>query len=577
MVSARKQLVILGCSATKRVVSGSVPAIYLYDGPAFRVLRTYLRTYQWPKKLSVGILSAKHGLIGALCPISNYDVRMSPQRAVELSSQVVRMLRKWRVQHAELVLILGKDYVRALDGALNHNCGTCLKVRLVDGPIGKKLAALKLVLLELGQDERHAPRQLKPLNRPLYFLPDWDDFVDLDFDFQTDSFSVSDRHRRRERHISQLTHPRKLCDGILVSLAQHMTSKGLLKKLAPDDGQTLAPPLVREHFRLRPDQWAFGDCGAFSYVAEERPSITIEHALALYDIHGFDLGASVDHIPVKDLRTVDGKRRLTRTEQLARIRITRENADRFLRLHREWGARFIPLGVIQGVTPDDYARQVGDYADMGYEYLGIGGLVPRSDAEVLEIVQAVAQAARRLRREPWIHLLGIFRPKLQAIFRQLGVASFDSASYFRKAWLRSDQNYLGVDGKWYAAIRVPPLDDPRTRRRLEAAGETEDHLRQLEKEALRALHAYDRRALSLERTLDAVLAYDLLLLRAHSDTGTLATKYRETLASRIWERCPCRICRDIGIDVVVFRGVNRNKRRGAHNTLMLYQIVRLGK
>jgi hypothetical protein len=577
MPSARKHLIILGCSATKRTVSGNVPAIYLYDGPTFRVLRSYLRDYRWPEKLSVGILSAKYGMMGALCPISNYDQRMSANRAEELVSQVKQILGRWRTQHAEVLLILGKDYLHAVDGVLDDRQDGRSDVHIVEGPIGKKLAVLRSVLISLGQDCRPAPQEPKRLNRPLYFLPDWDDFVDLDFDFTTDRFSASDRSVRREEHISRLTHPRKLCDGILVSLAQHMTSKGLLKKFAPDDEQALAPSLVREHFKLRRDQWAFGDCGAFSYVGEETPPISVEHAVALYDLYAFDLGASVDHIPVSELRTANGKRRLTRTEQLERIRLTRQNAEQFLRLHHEWEAQFIPVGVIQGVTPSDYARQVPDYVDMGYEYLAIGGLVPRPDAEVLEIVKAVAWVASRLRKRPWIHLLGIFRPKLQTFFRQYGIASFDSASYLRKGWLRSDQNYLGGDGRWYAAIRVPSLDDPRTRKRLQTCGQSEDRLRKLEKEALRALYAYECREISVERALDAVLAYDQLLLRAYSDTSELASKYRETLASRVWERCSCRICRELGIDVVVFRGVNRNKRRGAHNTLMLYQMVRFGK
>ena len=577
MPSARKHLIILGCSATKRTVSGNVPAIYLYDGPAFRVLRSYLREYRWPEKLSLGILSAKYGLMGALCPISNYDQRMSAHRAEELVSQVKQILGRWRTQHAEVLLILGKDYLHAVDGVLDDRQDGRSDVHIVEGPIGKKLAVLRSVLISLGQDCRPAPQEPKRLNRPLYFLPDWDDFVDLDFDFTTDRFSESDRSVRREEHISRLTHPRKLCDGILVSLAQHMTSKGLLKKFASNDGQALAPSLVREHFKLLRDQWAFGDCGAFSYIGEERPPISVEHAVALYDLYAFDLGASVDHIPVSELQTANGKRRLTRTEQLARIRLTRQNAEQFLRLHHEWEAQFIPVGVIQGVTPSDYARQVPDYVDMGYEYLAIGGLVPRPDAEVLEIVKAVTCAASRLRKNPWIHLLGIFRPKLQTLFRQYGIASFDSATYFRKAWLRSDQNYLGVDGRWYAAIRVPPLDNPRTSKRLQACGQSEDRLRKLEKESLRALHAYERREITVERALDAVLAYDHLLLRAYSDTSELASKYRETLASRVWERCSCRICRELGIDVVVFRGVNRNKRRGAHNTLMLYQMVCFGK
>ena len=41
--------------------------------------------------------------------------------------------------------------------------------------------------------------------------------------------------------------------------------------------------------------------------------------------------------------------------------------------------------------------------------------------------------------------------------------------------------------------------------------------------------------------------------------------YRPTLVDRPWERCSCRVCREIGIDAIIFRSSNRNKRRGIHN------------
>src|SRR5262249_38097875 len=107
----------------------------------------------------------------------------------------------------------------------------------------------------------------------------------------------------------------------------------------------------------------------------------------------------------------------------------------------------------------------------------LGGLVPRSDAEVRAVVRAVHAAVQQCKQPPWIHLLGIFRPSLQPYFRELGIGSFDSATYFRKVWLRSDQNYLGADGRWYAAIRVPPLRDPRTKQRLGESGVDEAKLR----------------------------------------------------------------------------------------------------
>ena len=45
----------------------------------------------------------------------------------------------------------------------------------------------------------------------------------------------------------------------------------------------------------------------------------------------------------------------------------------------------------------------------------------------------------------------------------------------------------------------------------------------------------------------------------------LETRYRETLSARPWRECGCAICASASIEVIIFRGSNRNKRRGIHN------------
>ena len=46
--------------------------------------------------------------------------------------------------------------------------------------------------------------------------------------------------------------------------------------------------------------------------------------------------------------------------------------------------------------------------------------------------------------------------------------------------------------------------------------------------------------------------------------------YRELLRDRPWMACDCEVCTDLGIDVAIFRGNNRNRRRGFHNTRNFY-------
>lgn len=50
----------------------------------------------------------------------------------------------------------------------------------------------------------------------------------------------------------------------------------------------------------------------------------------------------------------------------------------------------------------------------------------------------------------------------------------------------------------------------------------------------------------------------------------LLETYRELLRDQPWQECGCEVCADLGIDVAIFRGNNRNRRRGFHNTRNFY-------
>lgn len=570
-MSAKKQLLLLPCSATKRKDDGPLPALERYDGPMYKVLRSFLRDNAWPQSLSVAVLSAEYGLMGGLASIHDYDKRMTKTLSEGWREDSTNLLAGWGSDR-RVNLLLGKDYRRALDSEALESKG--IDFEFVPGAIGRKLNRLKGLLEDMESQPR--PGKPVPINRPLYFLPDWDDMLDAGFDFRRDSFSGAKRKDRKEVHCTRLMGSERVSDGVLLSLAQHVgvKSKGVLKKYAPTHDGTLSPEPIRETFGLSEDQWVFGDCGAFSYVDKPLPDIEPEQALAMYQLYGFDFGASVDHIPVPEISTQDGKRRLSAEERQDRIDLTRRNADRFLKRHKERRYNFLPVGVIQGLDPESYARMLGEYADMGYDCVGIGGLVPRSDKEIVEVMEALERERRISCPHMWIHLFGVYRPRVQAQLRELGLTSFDSATYFRKAWLRSGQNYLSADGSWQAAIRVPMTSDPRTRKRLEASEVPIEELERLEQEALRALHEYGDRNRSLDSTLKAIKSYDFLLRRSDDHGSNLMASYERTLEERPWEQCGCEICRSTGIDVVIFRGANRNKRRGTHNTGILYRQVK---
>jgi len=565
---ASRQLLVLGCSQAKREAPGLLPAIDRYDGSSYRVLRRYLREREWPASLSVAILSGKYGLVGGFTGIEYYDERMTPQRALQWAPTCKLTLKDWANDHKSIHLSLGKDYLPAVMPAIEH--GLKGKAEVFKGPIGMKLRQIKQLLQQTGAPTRHRPELPEPGSGSVtYFLPDWDDLLDEDFDFEADKFSGGSRQERNDKHCCILMRPRRMCDGVVVSLAQHVTSKGPLRRIMGTEANSLAPKNMRNQFGLDKDQLLFGDCGAFSYVNDDEPAVSVEQAIALYELHGFDFGASVDHIPVPSIVRDGKKLELSNAQRQARIATTKKNAERFINEAKRRQVGFTPVGVIQALDPAGYADAVRLYHELGYRHLAIGGLVPLPDALVEDIVTPLMAVVARLTPRPWLHLFGIFRPKLQARFRQLKVDSFDSATYFRKAWLRSDQNYLAVNGEWYAALRVPMTSDGRTRKKLEESGLDIATLKSEESRVLKLLCQYDRDEVGMKELLDAVIEYDERLTRS-SDARSLRAKYERTLRDRPWRKCDCPFCRQAGIHVLIFRGSNRNKRRGAHNTLMLY-------
>ena len=560
-----KQLLILGCSQAKREDEGLLPALDRYNGPLYQSLRKFLRDNQWPPNVSIAVLSAKYGLFGILKGIENYDMKMNSATASKKASECSRILEKW-AYHRTVHLSLGKDYLPAVQPALDT---LGIRTEIFQGPIGMKRSQINSFLDSTSPDRRVKAEVEGGTGRCSYFLPDWDDLLDPNFDFEQDAFSGKTRAEREDEHCCVLMQSKKMCDGVLVSLAQQGTSKGPLRRLEGTELGALSPLPLRKHFGLSSGQYLFGDCGAFSYVNEDQPTIPVEQAAALYELYGFDFGASVDHIPVRKINKNGKRTPLSNEKRQERVKITRENAKQFIEATKKRKAGFNPVGTIQALSPEEYTQSVRDYYDFGYRHLAIGGLVPLKDSEIESIVRAVIASANELKERPWIHLFGVFRPKLQDVFRELKIDSFDSATYFRKAWLRSDQNYLGTDGEWYAALRVPMTSDGRTRKRLEAVHTDIEQLEKEEREVLRLLCLYDEDQANIGDVLDAVLSYDQHLLRK-SETQSMRQKYRRTLEKRPWRACECPFCKEIGIHTLIFRGANRNKRRGAHNTLMLY-------
>jgi hypothetical protein len=571
-------LLLLGCSDRKRAVKGKLPALDLYDGVNFRVLRAFLHERGWPPGLCIKIISAKYGLIDATTFIETYDQRLDEAIARHKTRQVLKALARFG-KPSSVFVNLGKDYLPAIEGIDR----LFQKDRIVhaEGGIGLKMAQMKRWLNALPSATATLPGKR---SRPsyLYFFPDWDDYVNEPFVHETVEEDPTLLTAKLYAH--EVFGPEDTpYDGMLVSLAQIYTGKGTLSRL---DAETADRTDLRKAMKIPKRLLLFGDCGAFSYVVQDKPPFSPEQAAHLYHRFGFDVGASVDHIPLIEIVVEDDKGKLirqvlTEEERRGRMHLTARNAEAFLGAHRKHRHKFIPIGVIQGLDTKSYVRYVHAYIDMGYQHIALGGLVPKPDSEIMDICCAVRDAIQtRTRTEKenvWLHLFGILRPKIQSTFRLLGVSSFDSASYLRKAWLRSDQNYLAGDGRrWYSAIRVPISSSKRLREAAEEKKISEEDLRAMEERCLVALNNFDGTDAAHQEVVEAVNDYGPLLERRGEDNHFFE-KHNAVLTDRPWEKCRCPVCRALGIDVVVFRGTGRNKRRGFHNTWVLYHKILHGK
>ena len=104
------------------------------------------------------------------------------------------------------------------------------------------------------------------------------------------------------------------------------------------------------------------------------------------------------------------------------------------------------------------------------------------------------------------------------------------------------------------------------RKQIASGKISNDEARRLEQACLQAVKAYDADDESLDNTVEILRQYEQL----HRPQGDMSEFYRDTLRDRPWRKCPCEVCTQLGYHVVLFRGAERNRRRGFHNIWTFY-------
>ena len=393
-----------------------------------------------------------------------------------------------------------------------------------------------------------------------FYFPDSQDQVSPTYDFIHDEYSPLRVRQRDDRYAHEaLTLP--AYDGLLVSKAiVDGTIQGVGKYSMPQR-QRLYRLGVRGFFRLPEDVVTLGDCGAFTYVNEPEPPYSVSEVIDFYSRCGFDAGVSIDHV-ILGYRRPGPSPGDVPDEWKERRRISLHFAEKFLTAVHEHGTPFEPVGAAQGWDPESYADSVKELQAMGYRRIALGGMVPLKTPDILASLAAIANIRHA---DTELHLLGITRIDSMNDFAGLGVTSFDSTSSFRQAFMDDRDNYHTTETT-YSAIRVPQVDANISLKKAILAGKvSQADAVVAERESLKLLREFDNGQCSLDEALNAVLRYEELI----GVKKSYADLYRRTLESAPWRDCPCGLCAKHGIEIAIFRGSERNKRRGFHNLSVL--------
>lgn len=404
-----------------------------------------------------------------------------------------------------------------------------------------------------------------------FYFPDSQDMISPTYDFVHDEYSPLRMRQRDDKYAHEVVDPLPY-DGILVSKGIVDGSISGAGKYSSAQRARIYRLGVRRFFRLPDSVDSMGDNGAFAYVAEYAPPVTVEQVLDFYEACGFDAGVSVDHI-VFGFQSEDMYSRpdmnLTDEQDAweTRRQMTLDYAQAFLEESGRRQIRMVPVGAAQGWSPGTYADSVERLQEMGYKRIALGGMVPLKTREIMSALSKIDDIRKP---ETELHLLGIGRFDAMESFAELGVTSLDSTSAFRQAFMDDRNNYHTTEAN-YVAIRVPQVDGNAKLKRAILAGQvSQAEAVAAERECLRTLRRYDSDGAALPEALAAVLKYDRLVRSdAERAKRSYDAEYEVILAKRPWKSCHCSLCVMHGIDIAIFRGTERNKRRGFHNLAVL--------
>ena len=144
-MNTKRYLLLVSCSKIKKKLI-NVPALMLYNGPVFKILRNDNAT----NFFDILIISAKYGLLESTTIISYYDQYMTMDRIKELSSVITNQLKQIidTKNYTKIFFNLGKNYRTILEN--DQQIMNIPNIFWIKGMIGERLHQTKLLLHELS-------------------------------------------------------------------------------------------------------------------------------------------------------------------------------------------------------------------------------------------------------------------------------------------------------------------------------------------------------------------------------------------------------------------------------------------
>ena len=279
-----------------------------------------------------------------------------------------------------------------------------------------------------------------------------------------------------------------LVDGILVSR----------KAISPKRVKTLRQDI---HFQGT----IIGDSGAHSYRAEDNPPYSCQDLLEFYAQGQFNYGMVLDMVASPWVKAGG----LSPTELERRLQVSLTNAEICLELQAKYQYPVELLGVVQGWDEDSYRRCARELLKLEFGYIAIAG--QRNLTLLKAAILATLDEIQKTGRSVKVHVLGTGSPKILSFYLAHDITSFDSATWFRQAWMSGKHNYFMAHGTQHTSYRATRI----------------------------GLGNFDPKDLTWETKIT----------------------------------CPCPVCKAVGQQILLFRGHERNTRRGFHNVYQYYQLL----